>query len=431
MTRLEFLKIFFNVKGYNLKSALQSMITIQLEDPESSGAFKEVPNAIWLADNKYHTAINGKEEIVEGSTERPLFLMDDIITLPGDFHPFLDNTETRTTFGLFLFNVILFWEVFGDNVKYVNKEFTGNLIKKILSDVMVDDPEPGVELPPGKVGASQCMRFSEHCNFLEGLGTHFIKPAGVDALVADPRVTKFLKEQFELHKDRLNDPVIFTEILDKAVQMDLEIQLSGPSKTFYINKKFITNARKRMFLSFGIEPDTHGGWVALKDSLDTGVDTSKLVDYINTAVVGSYSRSMATGEGGSQVKETLRLIGRAIIAEEDCGSPKTEVIVIDKLNMSGWTGGFYLDKGKVIPITKDNVESLVGKSVNMRVPEYCLTKEGNYCRTCCGESLGAYGSRISAEVSGIPTASMLKRMSAAHVAGSVITYLNLDIAIKS
>lgn len=431
MNKLEYLKYCFDNKGYGLKAALQSIIAIQFEDPDSSGLFKKVPYAVWVEDGKFHTLVDGKDTFVDGDVKTPLFVMDTPLSLPGDFHPCLQGEPYQTTFGLFLFNVILFWEVFGHNVKYVNKEFTKALIEKIINDVMVDDPAPGVALPEGKVGTTTCMKFTENCYFLEGLGSHFIKPGGVDILVVDPSITKFLKEQFALHKAELNDPVVFTRIVDEAVKMDEKIQRSGPSKNFFINKKFIHTARKRMFLAFGIEPNSTGdGWVALPQSLDTGIDPDRIVDYVNTAVVGSYSRSMATGDGGSQVKETLRLIGRSTVSEDDCGSPGTEAIVIDSKNKKGWIGGYQVIAGKVVLMTAESLEKQIGKTVHIRVTEYCMVKDGDYCKICCGEGLGKYGNRISAEVVLVPTASMLTRMKAAHTAGNSVVYLDLKTAIK-
>lgn len=431
MTKLEFLKHCFDNKGYGLKAALQSMITIQFEDEDSSGAFKKIPYAVFVEGGKYHTLVGDEVVVVEGDAKVPLFHMDFLMDLPADFHPCLKNTAVKTTFGLFLFNVILFWEPFQGKVDYVNKEFTKGLIEGLLSRLMVDNPKPGEEVPEGKASVDDCLKFSENCNFLEGLGSHFIKPGGVDILVVDPSITKFLNEQFELHKHELNNPVVFTEIVDKAVKMDEEIQRKGPSKNFFINKKFIHTARKRMFLAFGIEPNATGdGWVALPQSLNTGIDPKHIVDYINTSVAGSYSRSMATGDGGAQVKETLRLVGRSSVAMEDCGSPVGELIRIDEKNKKGWIGGYQIVDGKAVLLTEESLNKLVGKKISIRVTEYCTTPDGNYCRVCCGESLGMLATRISAEVVLIPTTSMLTRMKAAHTAGGTVVRLDLKTAIR-
>lgn len=431
MTKLEFLKYCFDNKGYGLKAALQSMITIQFEDEDSSGAFKKIPFAVFVEGGKYHALVEGEQVVVEGDVKSPMFHMDLKLDLPGDFHPCLKNTPVSTTFGLFLFNVILFWEPFQGKVDYINKEFTKPLIEGLLSRLMVDNPLPGETVPDDKASVDDCLKFSENCNFLEGLGSHFIKPGGVDILVVDPSITKFLADQFELHKDKLNDPVVFTEIVDQAVKMDEAIQRKGPSKNFFINKKFIHTARKRMFLAFGIEPNASGdGWVALPRSLNTGMDPKHIVDYINTAVAGSYSRSMATGDGGAQVKETLRLVGRSSITEVDCGSPKGEMIRIGHKNKKGWIGSWQIVDKKAVQLTAESLEKQVGKTIEIRVTEYCTTPDGNFCKTCCGESLGMYGTRISAEVVLIPTTSMLTRMKAAHTAGGTVVRLDLKTAIR-
>lgn len=431
MNRLEFLKHCFDGKGYGLKAALQSMITIQFEDEDSSGAFKKIPYAVFVEGGKYHTLVGDEDVIVEGDVTKPLYYMDYLLDLPGDFHPCLKGKAVKTTFGLFLFNVILFWEPFQGKVEYINREFTKPLIEGLLSRLMVDNPQPGEEVPEDKASVDDCLKFSENCNFLEGLGSHFIKPGGVDILVVDPSITKFLAEQFELHKAELNDPVVFTDIVDKAVKMDEEIQRKGPSKNFFINKKFIHTARKRMFLAFGIEPNATGdGWVALPNSLNTGIDPKHIVDYINTSVAGSYSRSMATGDGGAQVKETLRLVGRSSVESEDCGSPVGELVRIDDKNKKGWIGGYQLVDGKPVLITAESIEKQVGKKISIRVTEYCIQPDGNYCKVCCGESLGKYGTRISAEVVLVPTTSMLTRMKAAHTAGGTVVRLDLKTAIR-
>jgi hypothetical protein len=432
MTKLEFLKWCFDNQGYGLKAMIQSIITIQFEDEDSSGQFKKVPYAVFVEGGKYWALVNDEPVVVDGDVTQSLFHMDDILELPGDFHPCLKNKDTRTTFGLFFFNVVLFWETWHGLVDYINRPFTKPLIEGIISDLMVDDPKPGETVPEGKSPASECLKFTENCYFLEGLGAHFIKPGGVDVLVVSPAVLKRKAELLELHKHELNDPVVFTAIVDELVKLDEAEMLKGPSKNFFINKKFIHTARKRMFIAFGIEPSADGeGWQALPDSLDTGIDPKHIVDYINTAVAGSYSRSMATGDGGAQVKATLRLIGRSTVAEEDCGSPKGEPIHINSLNKKQWAGSYQIVDGKAVLLTQEALDKLVGKTINIRVTEYCTTKEGNYCKVCCGESLGKYGTRISAEVVLIPTTSMLTRMKAAHTAGGTIVRLNLATAIRT
>lgn len=433
MNKLQYLKHCFDNEGYDSKGTLQSIIAIQFDHPDSSGLFKKEPFSVFVENNQFNTLVGDAIEPVEGEINEPLFYMDEILELPGDFHPLLKGNPVRTTFGLFLFNVILIWEPFKGTVDYINKEFTKPLFEELFREIMTDNPKEGEAIPEGKASVDQCLEFSHNCSFLEGLGTHFIKPGGIDAFTVDPRVIKLRDELFKKHKDQLNDPVVFTNIVAEVVQLDYDIVMKGPSRKFFIAKKFIDNSRKRMFIAFGIEPnDTGTGWKALTRSLDEGWDPENLVDYINTAVVGSYSRSMATGEGGSQVKETLRLIGRAVVSlnTPDCGTPVTETVYIQNSNKKYWIGTWAVVNSKLTMIVKDNLDSMVGKPIQVRVPNHCVLVDGEYCKTCCGEGLGAHGERLSSEVVLIPTSMMLQRMKAAHVAGSKTSILDLEIALK-
>lgn len=434
MNKLEYLKHFIDNDGYDNKGSIQSLITIQFEDPDSSELFKQEPCAVYIEKGQHWTLIDGQPVRVEGGdVNEPLFYMDELLELPGDFHPLLKGKPIKTTFGLFLFNTILIWEPFKGTVDYVNREFTKGFFEDLFREIMVDNPKPGESVPAGKASVDECLMFTHNCNFLEGLGSHYIKPGGLDALTVDREVLELRDRLFKEHEHELDDPVVFTNIIDQVVALDMKKMLEGPSKKFFINKKFIDNSRKRMFIAFGIEPnDTGTGWVALKQSLAEGWDPQYLSAYINTAVAGSYSRSMATGEGGSQVKETLRLIGRAVVSmtTPDCGSPSTETVLIAKSNKKYWIGVYAVIGKKVTLITKDNVDSLVGKPTEVRTSNRCVLPDGEYCQTCCGIGLGAYGERLSSEIVLIPTRMMLARMKAAHVAGSKTSVLDLDIALK-
>lgn len=433
MNKLQYLKHFIDNEGYNDKASIQSIITIQFEHPDSSELFKQEPFAAYVEKGVYHTLIDNQPVQLEGDVKEPLFYMDELLDLPGDFHPLLKGKPVKTTFGLFLFNVILIWEPFNGLVDYVNKEFTKGFFEDLFREIMTDNPKDGELIPFGKASVDQCLMFSHNANFLEGLGSHYIKPGGLDALTVDPEVLALRDKLFKENKDKLTDPVVVTNIIDQVVALDMKKMLEGPSKKFFINKKFVDNSRKRMFIAFGIEPNAAGdGWVPLLQSLDEGWDPKHLSDYINTAVVGSYSRSMATGEGGSQVKETLRLIGRAVVSmlTRDCGTPGTETVVIDKSNKRYWHGINAMVKGVVVQITKDTVDSLVGKPIQVRVTHKCILIDGEYCPTCCGVGLGMYGERLSSEIVLIPTRLMLGRMKAAHVAGSKTSLLDMELVLK-
>lgn len=441
MKKIDFLKHWFGTRGFKKKAAVQSLITIQLEAEDSSGLFKTVPGSVYIEEGKFFSVIEGSPVELEGDVNQPFVVMDDKFTFADDFHAVLQSKGVESTFGLMLFNIVLFWEPFGLKVPYHNKSFTDKFIMNLISELMVDDPKEGETVPEGKASVKDCLKFSSNASYLQGLGMHYIKPGGVDALTVHPDVLKLRDSLLEKHKDELTDPVVFTQLVDQCVKLDKEIQLKGPSKNFFINDKFITNARKRMFIAFGIEPNAEeDGWVALPRSLDEGMDPKEMVAYINTAIVGSYSRAKATGEGGSKVKETIRLVGRQSIATvdgtltgesvQDCGSPVGEPKIIHEKVMEYWLGTYVITAKGPVMIDKDNAQTFVGKPIRIRVPQFCLQKDSNFCVTCAGHKLGLLNNRLSAEVTQVPTANMLKRMSAQHLAGNKTVTLDLKLAIS-
>lgn len=435
MNKLEFLKVSFANKAYAEKAFCQSIISIQFNNDEPSrNIFTEVPYGVYVKDDTF-TFINpetGKEDTVKGPTDHPMFYMDDTLELPGDFHPMLKGKAVTTTFGIFWFNVILIWEVFGAAVDYNNGEFTDKFIKGLIGKRMHDNPAPGEEVPEGYSSVDTCIKFTDHSNFLGGLGMYFIKAATVDSLTVSPSILKRKKELFAEHKDELNDPVVFGRIVDELVKMDMEIQMRSENRTFYITKKFIDNARKRMFIAFGTEYNAETGtYVGLGQSLDEGWDVTRMVDYINTSIEGSYSRGKATGEGGAGVKELIRLVGRSKVAEDDCGSPVGEHVLITAENHKYWRGTYYMGTDKKPKLIDDkNSEGFIGKRIVLRSPPYCLTKEGDFCKVCLGTSLGMYQERLSSDVIQVATAYMLQRMKSFHTAGGSTAKLNLKRALK-
>ena len=45
---------------------------------------------------------------------------------------------------------------------------------------------------------------------------------------------------------------------------------------------------------------------------------------------------------------------------------------------------FYVENGKLIEITSDNRDSLIGKTIKMRFSSMCEAKNGCFCNKCAG-----------------------------------------------
>lgn len=359
---------------------------------------------------------------------KPLFDVNEIVTLKPGFHPFITE-EIKTTIGVILLNFSLVWEPFKGNVPYHNGEFTGKVLKKIINQQMVDNPKPGETVPEGKNSVNDCLRVSNQADFLSSCCDLFVKTAGIDALTVEKEVTDLRDKLIaECSPEQLKDPIIVANIIDQVVALDMAIQMNGPSKEFFIEKGLVDNARKKMFLVFGMEQDfVTGEYVFIQKPLIDGWDPNYLPLYINTAVTAAYDRGKDTADGGARVKEIIRHTSNILLTEDDCDTEHTEDVKLTKDIFKDWIGGYHMVKGKPVVITEADT-NLIDKVVKMRVPNLCATPNDNYCKVCCGDKLSQNPSGLCFETFHIGTIFMLLSMKSAHVSQLHTATINPEIA---
>jgi len=421
MHKLDFLFLAFKNRAYTRKTFLLSIFSLVHDTPNNNKKLAEVPFAVFRDNEKkelYFIDENKQRVVIEGHDDfnRPLFYKNDPITVDMDTVDFVKE-KIETTIGIFLTNIVVLYESFGTRASYINGRISGGTIMGVIDGLMVDNPTPDKPVPEGKASVNDCLKVTKQLDYLEGMNNVFVKASSIDVLTVHPEVIalrdKLLKELED--QGKLDDPTAVALAIDEVIALDAKIQYAGPSADFFINGKFIDNARKKMFIIFDMVPDFNTGkYQLLRKSLNEGWDQDHYPEYINTAISASFDRGNATGEGGAEVKVAILLTNRIVIGSQDCGSPRTESVKITKHNFKGWVGGFYLIDGKPVIIEKGGSD-LIGKVVNMRVPQFCQEPEDNLCKTCAGNKLGAIETRVSAETVYIFTQFMLTRMKAMHV----------------
>lgn len=421
MHKLDYLFLAFKNRAYTKKTFLLSIFSLVHDTPGNNKRLAEAPYAAFRDNEKkeiYFINENKERVVIEGYEDfnKPLFYKNDPITVEMDVVDFVKE-KTETTIGIFLANIVVLYESFGTRTNYINGRISGGTIMGVIDGLMANNPTPEVPVPEGKASVDDCLKVTKQLDYLEGMNTVFVKASSLDVLTVAPEVIalrdRLLKELEE--QGKLDDPTAVALAIDEVIALDAKIQYSGPSKDFFINSKFIDNARKKMFIIFDMVPDFNTGkYKLLRKSLNEGWDKDHYPEYINTAISASFDRGNATGEGGAEVKVAILLTNRIMIGGQDCESPRTESVKLNKYNFKGWVGGFYLVDNKPVLITKDDSD-LIGKTVQMRVPQFCQQPEDNLCKTCAGNKLGAIETRVSAETVYVFTQFMLTRMKAMHV----------------
>lgn len=419
MNKLEYLKLTFSKRAYQRKTFLLSIFSIVESTKDNLEILNDAPYSLYRGDDGFYFFNQGVKTPVEGDMSGPLFYKDEPLKIDSTWYHGIEGT-IETTVGGYLLNKVVLWESLADAAPYHNDLLDDNVVKKYISNVMTTPDENG-EVPEGKRTPEQCLKLTRQANFLLGMNNVFCKASSLEVLTVDPRVLKLRDKLIAEHKDEINNPLIAAKIIDEVVAFDTELMLNGPSKDFFINKAFLDNARKKMFLVFGVERDWNtGDYKFLTKPLAEGWDLDNITTYINTAIAGSFDRGKATGYGGARVKEVIRLTSRILIDPKDCGTRLTEKVLITKDTLSDWIGGYYYDKDGIMQ-RFEGERSFVGKIVNMRVPQKCQTPDNNYCLYCCGESLGSVPTQASSECQDIPTNFMLLSMKGMHVSGNVKT----------
>jgi hypothetical protein len=421
MHKLDFLFLALKNRAYTKKTFLLSVFSLVHDTPNNNKKLSEAPYAVFRDKEKkelYFINENKERVVIEGhdNFDRPLFYKNDPITVELDVLDFVKE-KTETTIGILLTNIVVMYESFGTRTSYINGRISGGTIMGVIDSLMVDNPTPGNPVPEGKASVDDCLKVTKQLDYLEGMNNVFVKASSIDVLTVHPEVIalrdKLLKELED--NGKLDDPTAVALAIDEVIALDAKIQYAGPSADFFINGKFIDNARKKMFIIFDMVPDFNTGkYQLLRKSLNEGWDKDHYPEYINTAISASFDRGNATGEGGAEVKVAILLTNRIMIGGQDCGSPRTESVKLTKHNFKGWVGGFHLVDGAPVVINKGDTD-LIGKVVNMRVPQFCQQPEDNLCKTCAGNKLGAIETRVSAETVYIFTQFMLTRMKAMHV----------------
>lgn len=435
MDKLTYLTIAFNNRAYRSKSFLNSIFSIVLDTEANKKILQDVPYALFRDDETktFYTFIDGnKVTITGGDYEKALFNKNEVIKIRKEDSIFIEE-DIETTIGVYLANVVILKESMGDDFGYINGEIKDSTINDIIVNLMVDNPAPGEQVPEGKKSVDQCLNITKQLDYLEGLNHIFVKASSIDMFTVDPRVIELrdrrLKEAEE--EGKLNDEVRIAEIINEIMDFDAKLQFEGTGSDFFIKNDLIYNSRKKMFVIFDMIPDYHSGkYTLLRNSLKEGWDFDNITAYTNTSVASSYDRGIATGEGGAEVNIVILLVNRIMVTEDDCNTPRTESVTINKMNFPGWVGSYHMVNGKPVIINKSDKDSLMGKTINMRVPYNCITKEHNLCQVCCGDALGGIRNRVGANVVFIFTQFMLTRMKSMHVSKLDTVVIDLKAAFR-
>lgn len=321
------------------------------------------------------------------------FYTDDIITIgPEDYPGVKPGSKTRV--GRFIVNKFIF-EPLSDLFGYVNVELNNKSLGKLSK--LIEDALRAGDLEP-----TRYHEIIDRRQYLFGGAiAHIINTSLSPTLLTLPPAAKKLRnDMIKERKERLdsNDPIASAEIENAVVTKALEEmrKTNDPAIGLYDAGAGIDpyNHFRTMFVMKGAIKDNTGesptGYKIVKSNYDDGITKEDLAVIADSLVTSAHSRGVMTQDSGADSKTYNTLYQNIKIQPKGtfCGTKRTEQIQITEENKKKYLYR-YIKTGATNPVmlSPENIDSYVGKTVNMYTPIYCQAHDPEYCSICSGESL--------------------------------------------
>jgi len=405
MTKEEyFLKILTSDVIYLLKW-YYSLFSIPIRDNYENDFLK-------LENNKYLVKYNNTWiELTDVKYDKqPVLKMTDVITLePNTLTN--QNEVVKTTIGIAIVNKLLLADTFNTSILYINNSISIKMLEKIIVKLLQEE----------KITVDSYIKYVNATLFFRGLSRLVTVASSYKAIMPPPKIKEYKatvnKEMIEKYGvNWTKDRALVIEFENKLKAYDDAWLKDDPTYGKAVSGKVKNDARPKQFLTFGAESgfDETGTIVNLvENSLEEGYpkDIKLLAAMYNSSRAGSFYRGAETQKGGSAAKDSLRATSGITIIEGDCGTTIGKSILVTS-SMSENLNGRYLIENKK-PVRIDNPVSLIGKTIELRSPQYCKADGGHICAVCVGDLMSKYPNGIPlliTAVGNVLLTSSLKKM---------------------
>lgn len=315
----------------------------------------------------------------------PRFNTFDTIDIPKDrYGSSKKNKNTfKTTIGLWVFNKS-FIEPLSNILGYVNEPITSDVydvINNKLSYALLEE----------KITIDQLKDFITQTQIIMSCASAICPSHTMDMLLLTNKAERKKKELEKQHKEGLDkgDLSAVKNIENELISFAKDELKDSESVDMYNSgaRSSWGNNFKNMYLVKGSIRKTDGSYDYVGSSYISGLNPEDFAKTNDAAVGGPYSRSQKTRYGGYNEKLFTRATQHIrVIPKTDCGTTRTIKVTLNKKNIRNWMYSYYVkSNGSIEEITSENMESLIGKTVNMRFSSLCeRSKDGCICEACAG-----------------------------------------------
>jgi len=363
--------------------------------------------------------------------DEPVLTEDISITLKKGDLACVDK-DTETTVGEFIINVLLIEYPFNGKIKYISDKKGmlnfGSVYKKKIIPLLIS----------GEITPEEVSEFGRAITFIRILANLFVISSTEKALIPPKGIIEFRKKRIKEYKEKygedcFKDKVRVAELEEELVDYIKEYLKDDPAYGISYTGKVISNSMKKRYGTFGAEDGISGNDEAIfiENSLLEGLPRDKrlLANAFNSSRAASYFRGKETQTSGV-ISDTFTRAFTGLFTENniDCGRKYGFKITITEANHIYYIGRYYFVNGKSVLIkTLKDAEALIGKTIELRVLQYCKNKSIlGRCMKCSGELIGSRKNGLyllSLDIGSAAMKSNLKRM---HVAGAETIEFTLE-----
>ena len=368
-------------------------------------------------DNSYlfYNPATSQLESLEGTApgSPPLRHDEAILLKVGD----LPNIKapTKTSVGNVIANVYTLIHCFGSKVEFQVGKLTPNRILNQIEGRVQPTPPKSVARNPETIYIDELLVFLDQISALEAFWGICVPTGSPKSMGIDPAIIVERDRLLALHADRLDDPVVVTQIENQLIAMDKKSFEGDVAQDFFIGGKSFNVIRKKSYIMVGLESGLGDKPQVIKASLQEGFDPSLIPASADAARAASYARGALTAQGGELVNYLYRIFQNTKIVVGDCGTKRGLPYLVTEKSTARLVNRFYIDtNGKTVLINQANVKTLVGKKITLRSPGYCVAPNANFCANCLDSFFALAPHTLHTEASKPGSVIMNDQMKAMH-----------------
>jgi hypothetical protein len=222
--------------------------------------------------------------------------------------------------------------------------------------------------------------------------TYFISPTmDYDMNVPIPEVIKRKEELFEQYKKEIKEgnPNIVGKIESELLELSRKLikEKGNEGYDFFESNAFsFENNYKKTSIMGGVMENPYTGKLdVLKSNYMEGISKEEFPLFANSTIAGGYARGVETQKAGYETKKINNAVQVVTLDDKntDCGTTQYLKTTITEEMKSMFLYRYILVGGKEKMLDESNIDTFIGKEVEMRSPLYCKSEQ--ICNKCAGE----------------------------------------------